>query len=390
MAFTAADFYRMFQNNLQILAGRGGLSRSVRDCGVLDYELIPSLKDRYFHSNFHESQMVLATFLYAKDEPYLITEAVKYLYQKKTAGLVIRNVFHLPIPPAALHYADARDFPVFLLNSPETSFDTLTYLVRLQSENLEREGYLRNKLDALLQRKQSEEEVRQAALELNPSLSDQYFCLFRGFDAAPLQLGEYAARYREEGLAGWRDFLCVFRQGILLVKSLEYSSRAEQEEVISAFFGRGFPGSSPLHGGVSEAHNTLQEFQQALREMLYASRYQDGSGLPYHRYRELGVYRLLFPYCQEEETRQFCRRILDPIAEYDAENKTSLTETLSVYVRANEDLAAAARQLAQHEQTIRYRLNRIYEISGLDKKSLADTEELSLAMKLELARQMLQ
>ena len=81
---------------------------------------------------------------------------------------------------------------------------------------------------------------------------------------------------------------------------------------------------------------------------------------------------------------------MDPIAEYDAENKTSLTETLSVYVRANEDLAAAARQLAQHEQTIRYRLNRIYEISGLDKKSLADTEELSLAMKLELARQMLQ
>ena len=124
--------------------------------------------------------------------------------------------------------------------------------------------------------------------------------------------------------------------------------------------------------------------------MLYASRYQDGSGLPYHRYRELGVYRLLFPYCQEEEARRFGRRILDPIAEYDAENKTSLTETLSVYVRAGEDMAAAARQLSQHEQTIRYRLNRIYEISGLDKKSPADAEDLSLAMKLELARQMLQ
>lgn len=102
MLYTISDFSREYEGSVRLIAGSDGVSRAVSGVGILDYELMPGLKNKYQRVNFSPDEIVLSTFLYAKDDPYLITEAVKYLVAKGTSGLIIKNVLHIPIPDQAI------------------------------------------------------------------------------------------------------------------------------------------------------------------------------------------------------------------------------------------------------------------------------------------------
>ena len=79
MLYTISDFSREYEGSVRLIAGSDGVSRAVSGVGILDYELMPGLKNKYQRVNFSSDEIVLTHLLYAKDDPYLITEAVKYL-----------------------------------------------------------------------------------------------------------------------------------------------------------------------------------------------------------------------------------------------------------------------------------------------------------------------
>ncbi len=87
MLYTISDFSREYEGSVRLIAGSDGVSCAVSGVGILDYELMPGLKNKYQRVNFSSDEIVLSTFLYAQDDPYLITEAVKYLVAKGTSGL---------------------------------------------------------------------------------------------------------------------------------------------------------------------------------------------------------------------------------------------------------------------------------------------------------------
>ena len=58
--------------------------------------------------------------------------------------------------------------------------------------------------------------------------------------------------------------------------------------------------------------------------------------------------------------------VLPAIREYDAQNHTNLEQTALVYVKENMEIAAAAKVLFQHPNTVRYRLSKIQRIIGME------------------------
>ena len=73
-------------------------------------------------------------------------------------------------------------------------------------------------------------------------------------------------------------------------------------------------------------------------------------------------------------------RLQGPIArllEYDERNDSNLTESLAAWLDAFGDVRAAAATLFIHTNTLRYRLRRVEEISGID---LADPDQRFAAM----------
>ena len=65
-----------------------------------------------------------------------------------------------------------------------------------------------------------------------------------------------------------------------------------------------------------------------------------------------------------EPTKRAIAQHLGPLLEYDREHGTELVATAAVYLDAGHSVAAAARQLHVHENTVRQRLDRIASIMG--------------------------
>ena len=81
---------------------------------------------------------------------------------------------------------------------------------------------------------------------------------------------------------------------------------------------------------------------------------------------ELGMYAFLFPMSENPFVVGQCRRCVAKILDYDAQNRTNLLATAQVYVEQHMEIAAAAKALYQHPNTVRYRLGKIQKLMGME------------------------
>jgi GAF domain-containing protein len=100
-------------------------------------------------------------------------------------------------------------------------------------------------------------------------------------------------------------------------------------------------------------------------------------------YSDLGAYRYLVRMPLDEAPNDVHFRAVRRLADYDRERRTQLLDTLERYLRDRRSIATTARALYVHPNTLRQRLNRIEELSGLD---LASEDLLSLELAVKLAR----
>ncbi len=100
-------------------------------------------------------------------------------------------------------------------------------------------------------------------------------------------------------------------------------------------------------------------------------------------FEETGSYKLLFRVLADrpDEISAFFGETVKPVLEYDRDHQTDLTATLSTYLENDGNLAATAAQLFTHRHTVRYRLDRIRDVAGLDVGRSEDREMLSLGLK---------
>ncbi|MES4889637.1 helix-turn-helix domain-containing protein [Streptomyces sp. NPDC096012] len=104
-----------------------------------------------------------------------------------------------------------------------------------------------------------------------------------------------------------------------------------------------------------------EEAQRAL-EVRRHSRQQHGTTF----YDDLGLFRLLGPGQDREELEGYVREWLGPLLEYDAVHGTDMVQTLALYFDCGGNYDETAGALAVHRSTLRYRLQRIREISDRD------------------------
>jgi len=96
-----------------------------------------------------------------------------------------------------------------------------------------------------------------------------------------------------------------------------------------------------------------------------------------------GTYKLLFRVLQEnpEELEAFYGETLEPVVHYDSRYGTELVQTLITYLGNDASTVRTAGDLFAHRHTIRYRLDRVGELTGLDVDKSEDRERLTLGIK---------
>ena len=99
-------------------------------------------------------------------------------------------------------------------------------------------------------------------------------------------------------------------------------------------------------------------------------------------YEETGTYQLLLPYMSDPaELRRFYNETVRPLVSYDEQYETDLLGTLSTFLECDANVNATAQRLITHRHTVRYRFERVRELTGLDVSSTDGREKLSLGLK---------
>ena len=125
------------------------------------------------------------------------------------------------------------------------------------------------------------------------------------------------------------------------------------------------------------------DLHRAGAEALLAANVAEARGYELVSFEETGAYRLLLPAMSEDpaELRRFHAETIAPLLDYDEEYETELVRTLETFLDLDANVAKTAERLFTHRHTIRYRLERVRELTGFDVSSTEGRERLSLGLK---------
>ncbi|MCD2195715.1 helix-turn-helix domain-containing protein [Actinomycetospora endophytica] len=135
--------------------------------------------------------------------------------------------------------------------------------------------------------------------------------------------------------------------------------------------------------GVSRPHDDAEALPNAFNEAktaLSASHRLGGDNV--FLYEELGVVRLLLGSGSDPDLQTFIEDVTGPLVAYDRDNDGSLVRTLRAFFDADCSQRAAAEKLFVHHKTLRYRLERIKQLTGLDLSRHDDRMRADVALRL--------
>ena len=233
-------------------------------------------------------------------------------------------------------------------------------------------------IDTILRLPLGKEEETTRAYALYPMMGHYYLAFYLRMeeDLTP----EAWARADSFARADKNRMIYRYRSGALLLCTVDIpdidEAYGECEELLRRFSSV-FP---PCMMGVSDLHYSPVELRAAIEESMRASVILREPGIK--RYRDIGVYQVLFPAAGGGRMRAFSERILEPVLDYDVQNDGRLQRTLFGLIECNGNLRELAHKLGQHENTLRQRLARIAALTQLDFRQTEDYEQLSLAVKI--------
>ncbi|HZE00181.1 MAG TPA: helix-turn-helix domain-containing protein [Pseudonocardiaceae bacterium] len=118
--------------------------------------------------------------------------------------------------------------------------------------------------------------------------------------------------------------------------------------------------------GVGAPCTQPPEFPRSHSQALLALKMQVATGSPEQAtlFEDLGIYQLLSEIPEINSVEVFIRRWLGPLIDYDTDKGARLVDTLSCYLECGGNYDSTAKKLSLHRSTLRYRLQRIRDISG--------------------------
>ncbi|HEY1419503.1 MAG TPA: PucR family transcriptional regulator ligand-binding domain-containing protein [Candidatus Dormibacteraeota bacterium] len=135
----------------------------------------------------------------------------------------------------------------------------------------------------------------------------------------------------------------------------------------------GFSGPAEAPAGIAGA---LREVSSVMESLARFKRWGQVVAVP-----ELGLTGLLAA-VTDERLVDYSRRHLGPLIEHDSTRKGSLVPTLRAFLETGEQ-QHAAQKLRIHPNTLRYRLDRIREISGVDLEDPETRLNLAVALRVQ-------
>ncbi|WP_329138416.1 helix-turn-helix domain-containing protein [Streptomyces sp. NBC_01476] len=139
-------------------------------------------------------------------------------------------------------------------------------------------------------------------------------------------------------------------------------------------------GAIGVGGHCDDLTDLPHSYDEAVRALTVRRHSQDQYGST--SFEELGLYRMMGTGDGEREADRFVREWLGRLLDYDARHHTELVMTLSRYLESGGSYDTTSETLLIHRSTVRYRLQRIREITGHDLSDVETRLNLHIATRI--------
>ena len=349
--------------NLRLIAGHAGLERTVTAAVLFEYD--PS---RMQLPDFYKGDLVVTTLAYARGEAALVATSLLALIHQGIGALLVKTAYFDRLPSSVIEAADASGTPIFLFDDTyiEEVILELTDLIRGRRRFA---GY-EKELDALMLSSTGREQAREILSRIDPVGAPAYRVYALMSKERMPGLDEKLHALLQRDAAAEKRFICMeWKRMIVMICHISGQEADAQEDgaaLMEGMLASAGIAREALCVGVSSTQTERADFHIALREAVYAARAAGIEGRAAMTAGELGMYAYLFPMSENPFVCEQCRRSLARIHEYDAENRANLYSTAQVYVEQKMEIAGTAKALFQHPNTVRYRLQKIQKIMGME------------------------
>jgi PucR family transcriptional regulator, purine catabolism regulatory protein len=194
-------------------------------------------------------------------------------------------------------------------------------------------------------------------------------------------VGRGARRAARGALVGWVEVNSTQELAVLVPGTEPELLRRVIDAVAAELLG----GLSGFQTAVASSRVVTDpvDLHRAAAEAVLTANVAEARGAETLTFEETGSYRLLLTAISEDpsELQRFFDETVAPLISYDEQYETELVRTLDTFLDEDANVARTAERLFTHRHTIRYRLERVRELTGLDVSSTDGRERLGLGLK---------
>jgi sugar diacid utilization regulator len=194
-------------------------------------------------------------------------------------------------------------------------------------------------------------------------------------------VGRGARRAARGALVGWVEVNSTQELAVLVPGTEPELVRRVIDAVAAELLG----GLSGFQTAVASSRVVTDpvDLHRAAAEAVLTANVAEARGAETLTFEETGSYRLLLTAISEDpsELQRFFDETVAPLISYDEQYETELVRTLDTFLDEDANVARTAERLFTHRHTIRYRLERVRELTGLDVSSTDGRERLGLGLK---------
>lgn len=368
--------------NFRLITDHSGLYNKVKNSGIFDWEQGDELKNRFNKGDF----IITALSHYDKKEEQA-EFFIRRLIDRSPAAIAIKDIYFSTLSNSTIEYADEKHVPIFFFS--DTYFDDIVFTIKNSLTPGEINFSAVQKMRKILYENISSFEKELITKEINQYFYDNVACMIflpRNQEESSNVLTKYEKLYNSLSIKP-EDFsssffsLIRFPRGVCLIFSASNNNHKLIEGAISLSKQLKLS-PDDFSIGVSTIITRLSHIDLAFKEALYASIDSLIEEQSIRHFDEIGLMQIICPLRKDYWFHRYFQERLEKIQSYDIKKSAEIMNTVTTFVRCRCNFAETSKILFSHINTIRYRINKAYEILGIE-NSMDANAQLSVLVRLQ-------
>lgn len=383
MALNVRDVLQLQSlHGFRLISGKRGLDRYVCSAEIADYEFAENVE--YYNSNaFEKDSFVISSLLFAQKDAGRILDAVKELHRMGTSAFAYKDVIYKELPEAVLKYSEEHDYPIFVFGQ-DIYFENVIFEIMDAVQRDDTEILAEHTIKKMIERELSRDEVTKISKSVSLIFQKNVRAAYikprpgeNGLDMSRIFRNFYLSKNLKTKILP-----CRYQNGLFIILTSSYGEPEKFEVILKEALENLFIDRSRVQISRSGIYYPYGELDLCMRESYHTHIAGKVSQREYGTYDKIGIFQYLIPLRDSGVLREFSENYLRPICD-----KEELMDTAVRFVLNFGDIARTADDFGCHQNTVRYRISRLKELTEAGKKTDFEFyQELSAAVWIELLK----